>query len=120
MYSNYNRFKFRYWDEQLNHMSYELPEGYSVDLEFNIYLDGKIHKQAIPFKFLQATEFKDRNGKIIYELDFLKRYKKSGAPYDKIYKVCWGGHFFDYTFLKYSSEMEIIGNIYETPEFLIK
>jgi hypothetical protein len=70
---------------------------------------------------MQYTGLKDKNGKEIYECDILK-YKTELSIKKEIGKVEWYNGCFvvgksrDYIYM--ISDIEVIGNIYETPELL--
>lgn len=136
--------KFRAWDENSKQMIYNpdfliIDNGhyavgtldseskwYSVD----DYLDGGIY----PYKtiLMQYTGLKDKNGKEIYEGDLLERINYANKK--ELYVMTFGifdtedgyvmafhlvyPNFNDQSYNHEAGELEIIGNIYESPELL--
>lgn len=122
------RFKFRFFDKVSKEMCY--PTEYNGKAE---YLERR-YDLADMFRFkdlipMQSTGLKDRNGKLIYEGDLLK------TRFGLILKVYWreqSAMFWLETldgvipFTFYAKQqldgdlMEVIGNIYENKELLLK
>lgn len=125
-----DRFKFRFWHKPTNKMldCY----GFNEHCTFANTLDG-IGTEYNPCatkdcELMQCTGLKDKNGKLIYEGDYIKNLKTN-----TIYKVFWedkatcfmlkstrfGGVVSTYMmFEEYPNDLEVIGNIYENPELL--
>lgn len=128
---NMNReIKFRVWDNRCKNWLNpdETNDGAGLTFDGQVafcdqsqfgYINPK-HKDK--FVIQQFTGLKDRNGKEIYEGDFLR-----GEEYELPVKVIFSGAAFR---LKYSNRelefyessekigMEIVGNIFENPELL--
>lgn len=71
--------------------------------------------------WMQFTGLKDKNGKEIYEGDIVKI--KNGIPYEVRYDSKWLGwqpwrSFIEDDEMWFSSNIEIIGNLYENKELL--
>ena len=105
-----NRFKFRAWFTPIS----GLVKPYMVDLlQENCYVKELEDKER--WKVMQCIGLKDKNGKLIFEQDYLKRYKTDGREYKKIHRILWCGHFYN-DILRYHEQLEVIGNLYENPE----
>ena len=89
------------WGVDIGHAQFTTP---STDNFTESYVD------------CQFTGLKDKNGKEIYEGDILRRYKKNGEPYNKLFLVEL--KLFNNDWAMVISEKEIIGNIHENPELL--
>lgn len=133
-----DRFRLKFWDNT----DKELGEVINIDFD-NGYVDfktkdGKTSTQIKCGELIQCTGLKDKNGKLIYENDIVKRngdllivrYQEEMsclAPQhfylenDKII-YCSREWFEEYNNedceLYTSNSYEVIGNIYETPELL--
>lgn len=133
-----DRFRLKFWDNT----DKELGEVINIDFD-NGYVDFKTkdRKTSTQIKcgeLIQCTGLKDKNGKLIYENDIVKRngdllivrYQEEMsclAPQhfylenDKII-YCGREWFEEYNNedceLYTSNSYEVIGNIYETPELL--
>jgi uncharacterized phage protein (TIGR01671 family) len=114
--------KFRAWDSRNNEMRYSDRH----DGEFYINLKGVLYMYKVPnadkyfkcYNVMQYTGLKDRNGKKIYEDDVVKQgwqtlfVSFSNGEYRFVNKLGRWEQNIDTT------EMEVIGNIYENPELL--
>ncbi|QCD44088.1 YopX family protein [Campylobacter mucosalis] len=126
--------KFRAWDKENKRM---LPVDY-MKLDFGKvpYVNGETFSKDDgwfvyeldddDFELMQYTGLKDKNGVEVYEGDIIRaKFIKDGSEatgwieyFDKDASfICHlkGG---DYALLVALSELEVIGNIYENPEFL--
>ena len=113
-----NRFRFRVWDKILK--SYLKPVNF-VDLE-----RASKDKDVV---IEQCTGLKDKNGRLIYEGDIVKRHSKySEDEKDVVLQVEWnrkGARYIttdkkhdNWIFSMFDYEYEILGNIHENPELL--
>jgi uncharacterized phage protein (TIGR01671 family) len=105
--------KFRYWDGESCYIS----ETLAHNVELFVNPDVK--------EIMQYVGLKDKNGKEIYEGDFVKWLNVVGNPYTIKYceaqfmavaNTRWKEQLPIYEFT--GREMEVIGNIYENPELL--
>lgn len=121
--------KFRAWDKQF---------GGWLDY-ICLTLGGETHYQTEMGKFgvptpnvvlMQYTGLKDKNGKGIYENDYLKTdrgiickvyWSASGASFMISYPNIWQnriGRLIYKKLMNWHAKSEVIGNIYENPELL--
>ena len=114
-----SRLKFRAWNTEKNEWLY-LPE--TGDIELTQYIGNSFEfsydKEAVVI--LQYTGLKDKNGKEIYEGDFIE-------VMGVFYQIVWRGigfWFMDthtkelFVFDPQVYHLEVVGNIYESPELL--
>jgi len=126
--------KFRAWDKKNKAMFYP-QELIQLDRVYVGYFDDsgcpKVNEDII---LMQYTGLKDKNGKEIYEKDIIKvkniaseeeatgfiQFNSRRGYYEIVFDNSPAGiEAFEY--YTYSSwEIEVIGNIYENPEFLKK
>jgi len=136
--------KFRSWDTanesmdyldriSLHHDIYRGITGYSgTNSDFFGDGSGKSHEWSHDIKedgqwiLMQYTGLKDKNDKEIYEGDIIKNYSKSFGAEFVIKEVKFTEFLMNYGYDHYemgeiAEEIyEVIGNIYENPELLIK
>ena len=129
--------KFRVWDIKNKKFIYEYDACHK---RLAISFDGKVYHggyddvlSTSDYIVQQYTGLKDKNGKEIYEGDII-HYLFDGASYPKeaqdkyltcVYDSDFGGFCFDdadssYYWAEVRGYMEVIGNIFETPELLDK
>jgi len=114
--------KFRAWDgERIKEVT---GVGW-IDNEIDYIMTPKYSGPASDFKLMQYTGLKDKNGREIYEGDIVKYPHIVG--FDDIWKVEFsnGSFVIRETIVKISlrelahkNNLEIIGNIYESPGLL--
>lgn len=136
--------KFRAWDLIDNRMRYDIGviEFNGIDknisaISFNYALDdtgyGEVdnshseYYDANCFELMQSTGLKDKNGTEIYEGDIVQHSEKPNPCFSYPFEVVqartgeWRlDNFRCGTVLAFSNqdELEVLGNIYETPELL--
>lgn len=129
-----DRFRFRVWDTEKKEMIYGAEMAYDYMrlcpggkiIEENCFGDVLENKRYI---VEQCTCLKDKNGRIIYEGDIVKRHSKySEDEKDVVLQVEWnrkGARYIttdkkhdSWIFSMFDYEYEILGNIHENPELL--
>ncbi len=124
--------KFRAWDKEERCLI--PPAEIAITAEGTIYtwdrIDEEWQAEAIPIEVYEYTGLHDKNGKEIYEGDIVKFSYIS--PLDQkeksyIWVVRYGNgmywlrhikHYYDSTLYLKFTQIEVVGNIYENPEFL--
>lgn len=121
--------KLRAWDKQDERMSYGEVEYFddSINYRFDLFCTGADED----VEFMQSTEIKDKNGVEIFEGDIVNYVKSFTNPMtgsgslsiNKNLRIIFKDAEFtadgiDIRLKKIVSHMEVIGNIYETPELL--
>lgn len=116
--------KFRAWDKRSEKM---------VDQQYlNCHRSGFFLLRGDEFEFMQFTGLHDKNGMEIYEGDVVHMDDADGVPHpcEVTFTDCswrcdskdgeWGEYFKEFVggVEGRAEELEIIGNIYETPELL--
>ena len=122
--------KFRAWDKENKKM---IGPNFPVD-DIYLSLGGKLYNGLNGVEFshnfilMQYTGFKDKNRKEIYEGDIIKLYDKFSQKWEVgtiVFKdgcFVWKKAHDDLIqwLTPYPREWEIIGNIFENPELLVK
>ena len=129
-----DRFRFRAWDKQDKELIYEAENTYDCQSynghtiwhdNFACLLDDKER-----YTVEQCTGLKDKNGRLIYENDFVKitgDVMTMPLKYlDCLFKVIWADIGFCFETINENDglgfcdcfEYEVIGNIHENPELL--
>lgn len=120
--------KFRAWDKENNLMVYDfnndVPEIYGLRLGESIH--QLVYTIGLGYdSLMQYTGLKDKNGKEIYEGDIVK-----SSHWVNPCEVVWCNNYSHFTISSGSKNpfgfppifgentIEVIGNIYETPELL--
>ena len=117
---NNREYKFRAWDKVIKTMNYNPSVGCagSEDYEIN---DAFIENNSQKLVWMQFTGLKDKNGKKIYEGDILKWTHPSFQEMKKEYKILEMSDIRKSLMLEpdcLNGWIEVIGNIYESPELL--
>ena len=111
-----DRFKFRFWDKETKTMQ-KIP---MIELNHRITLDKIFADDRVIF--MQCTGMKDKNGKLIYEGDVIKRANAMNQQYIIAWndKGFWSAseHALSFCVETIMKDYEVIGNIYENPELL--
>ena len=105
--------KFRIWDRELGKMQYGI-----CPCQIDYYSQGHPNN----YYLMQYTGLHDEKNKEIYEGDIINRPYQDGSYDRKVVKSCDGGWnpFIDDMTTDKSFRYEVIGNIYENTELLIK
>jgi uncharacterized phage protein (TIGR01671 family) len=111
------RFKFRIWDGQM--WVQDFYSSHSGCLSFNSIFDQK------GFTFQQYTGLKDKNGKDIFEGDIINYTPFNQSDYKNIHatvpdfgKFHWFQDLQDMLSEENKCDIEVIGNVFETPNLL--
>ncbi len=129
---NNDRFRFRAWDKSFCRMIYNIFFFWKENTITVYELHKNASKSYLPNSHIvleQCTGLKDKNGKLIYESDIVKRHSKnSEEEKDVILQVEWnckGGRYITtdkthetWTFSMFDYSYEVVGNIHENPELL--
>jgi len=103
--------KFRAWDK----IGKQGMLGWSKIIETGIEL---FFKDNFGFELMQFTGLKDKQGKEIYEGDIVKQEDTINEVYFHKGAFKIGSTIWNPDYLQYPEGVEVIGNIYETPELL--
>lgn len=130
-----DRFKFRVWDKKIelwkgNYKDEQMPQCNLRCDTGEIEIINKDYARE-NFVIMQCTGLKDKNGKLIYEGDIVKKIDSNALGYyrERICEISWDDNFHmygitttlgdGYGLYEYDSpQLEIIGNIYENSELL--
>lgn len=125
--------KFRAWDgEKMSSSFYLNGIAYAYDNEYLIYPEefGGVNPFGYgngdkKIEIMQYTGLKDKNGKEIYEGDIVEMKDGTRNPYQIVWSFELQGWGLDGNpsglqawLSEYTKDIEIIGNIYESPELL--
>ena len=135
-----NRFRFRAWDKQKNHMlrvveiyqsgrlagAFEHPpasraEPWSKEPVLSYHIETLPHDRVI---LMQSTGICDKKGKEIFEWDICKLFRPHGNHVKWIGAISWVGSMwciissFAEEYGLCGDSLEVIGNIHENPELL--
>ena len=137
---NLDRFQFRAWDIDSENMEYDVSFDFVRSNDITFDGDGTLREGY--YDLMQCTGVTDKNGRLIYEGDIVYidmpdckvRFMFYGMFQVVSYKGCFGvrdyKHDYEHgnNFYCFSSSridleeenFEILGNIYENPELLLK
>ena len=135
---NKDRFKFRVWEPQKNHMNYLDWLDTSAGAEPKCMIQLVYFRDCLLYPddatIMQCTGLKDSGGNLIWEEDVVKKYREVNKDFGfDLYRINWNlarccfdmipiehESVFKYGFLLYKTreKLEVIGNIYENPELL--
>lgn len=127
--------KFRAWNKKLGRFMITgdpqpiiHPDGYIDFGQYRFYVDGLEYTED-DIEINLWTGLCDRSGREVYEGDIITAYCPRFPITPTVFKVHWGcagfmatakhpwGGYFEED-LRYLMKIEVIGNIYETPELL--
>ncbi|HGV8436641.1 TPA: YopX family protein [Enterococcus faecium] len=114
--------KFRAWDKS----QYCMMPVESIDFEYELINVNSAWRNFDDIELMQSTGLKDKNGVDVYQGDIIRCTR--GCHHEVIWLEEYGGTFFGGMPAWYLSGLsngyawtgreEVIGNIYENPEFL--
>lgn len=121
--------RFRAWHNELGRMMSISDMWFNVDSLGEIGLNDAVMNDYITvspdeIKLMQSTGLKDKNGKEIFEGDILtsQNYPVKGVVEFRTDLGLWVHYLKGYNYFEYlgnvAGSKEIIGNIYENPEFV--
>ncbi len=114
--------KFRAWDNEINHMYYPPNSHVSLDCS-GLCINLQTRKWLNPLFYIGLN---DRNGKEIWDGDLLLTPKLFVSNSAYLLEVRFGsGCYFGYNLenedeedIRESQQLEVVGNLYETPELV--
>ena len=117
--------KFRAWDKENNIMVYDVEKPINLGID-KIFFH---HFLQDVFEIMQYTGLKDKNGVEIYESDICRHQQLAGGLLEpnpaKNVQIVWtelhNGWICDdgkYRYSMQSSQLEVIGNIYQNKDLL--
>ena len=122
-----DRFKFRVYIKYAKMMCYDVNSFYIDRIKNKITIHFDNHTKTFKFDDVvleQCTGLKDKNGKLIYEGDWLKT-KDGYYCYVVWFEGFWWveslpSEAMDFEHSEFYGECEVVGNIHENPELLEK